>query len=169
MQQGLNKVSVDLANILYMCAARFSPEHKIPIYTEPVIYGDKFPPMNFAVEVKAGDAINYIVEMAVAGYDKRDIYVNVNKFERTVSVECLPRPPAETPPTSGETSEATERPSDVKYLSKGIAARAFHKYIMAPDKADLDQTKISCKDGVLRIIMPVLKEDPNSFVLKLEE
>jgi HSP20 family molecular chaperone IbpA len=164
-----NKAPMGLAHILYMCAARFSPEHKIPLYTEPVVYGDKFPPMNFAVEVKEGNPVNYIVEMAVAGYEKKNIHVNVNKFERTIAVECLPPTPEQMIMKAEDSGPPTARPNDVEYISKGIAARAFNKYILAPDKADLDGTKISYKDGVLKITIPALKEDPNSFVLKLEE
>ena len=151
------------AEILYLAAARYAGRSDIPVYTDPIIYGDKHPPMNFGIEYKDDKPVNYIVELAVAGIPKEEISVCIDKNDRSIGIECGPAEKAVT------REEAEEKPPNrTQYLSRGIATRAFRKWLIAPERSDLDKVSLGYADGVLKITIPVMETDPNQILLKLQ-
>lgn len=152
-----------VAEILYLAAARYAQRSDIPTYTDPIIYGDKYPPMNFAIEYKDDKPVNYLVELAVAGIPKDEISVNINKRERSIGIECGP---AERGMTKEEADE--KPPNRTQYLSRSIATRAFRKWLIAPEQSDLDKVSLSYADGILKITIPIMETDPDHIFLKLQ-
>lgn len=85
-----------------------------------------FPPHNI---VKVDDN-HYVVEMAVAGFSKDEITIELNDGVLTVK---------------GEKAEK----SDVEYLYRGIATRSFTKSVRLADTVEVRGAEF--KDGILRI------------------
>lgn len=151
-----------VAEILYLAAARYAGRSDIPTYTDPIIYGDKYPPMNFGIEYKDNKPVSYLVELAVAGIPKEEISVTIDKAERSIGIECGPAERA----ISKEGAEE-KPPNRTQYLSRAIATRAFRKWLIAPERSDLDKVSLGYADGVLRIMIPIMENDPNQIFLKL--
>jgi len=92
--------------------------------TRPV---NNFPPHNI---VKL-DENKYVVELAVAGFGKDDIDIQVQ--ENTLTIK-------------GEKKEGTP---DLEYLHRGIGTRSFTKSITIADTIEVKGAEY--KDGILRI------------------
>lgn len=152
-----------VAEILYLAAARYAQRSDIPTYTDPIIYGDKYPPMNFAIEYKDDKPVNYLVELAVAGIPKDEISVSINKRERSIGIECGPAEKAG-PPSDAE----EEPPNRTQYLSRSIATRAFRKWLIAPEQSDLEKVSLGYSDGILKITIPIMETNPDQIFLKLQ-
>ena len=86
-----------------------------------------FPPHNI---IKADDN-KYVVELAVAGFAKDEIDIQVQEGNLTIK---------------GEKIEATP---DVQYLHRGIGGRSFTKVITIADTIEVKGAEI--KDGILRV------------------
>ena len=86
-----------------------------------------FPPHNI---IKA-DENKYVVELAVAGFAKDEIDIQVQEGNLTIK---------------GEKIEGTP---DVQYLHRGIGGRSFTKVITIADTIEVKGAEI--KDGILRV------------------
>lgn len=86
-----------------------------------------FPPHNI---IKA-DENKYVVELAVAGFAKEEIDIQVQEGNLTIK---------------GEKIEGTP---DVQYLHRGIGTRSFTKVITIADTIEVKGAEF--KDGILRI------------------
>ena len=86
-----------------------------------------FPPHNI---IKADDN-KYVVELAVAGFAKEEIDIQVQEGNLTIK---------------GEKIEGTP---DVQYLHRGIGGRSFTKVITIADTIEVKGAEI--KDGILRV------------------
>ena len=93
--------------------------------TKPVT--TNFPPHNI---IKA-DENKYVVELAVAGFSKDEIDIEVQ--ENTLTIK-------------GDKKEGT---SDIQYLHRGIGTRSFTKTITIADTIEVKGAEF--KDGILRI------------------
>ena len=91
--------------------------------TKPVT---NFPPHNI---IKAGDN-KYVVELAVAGFSKNEI--DIQMIDSTLTIK-------------GEKSDKDE----YEYLHRGIGTRAFTKTITIADTIEVKGAEF--KDGILRI------------------
>jgi molecular chaperone IbpA len=92
--------------------------------TKPV---SNFPPHNI---IKA-DENKYVVELAVAGFAKDEIDIQVQEGNLTIR---------------GEKKEGTP---DIQYLHRGIGNRSFTKVITIADTIEVKGAEF--KDGILRI------------------
>ena len=92
--------------------------------TKPVT---NFPPHNI---IKA-DENKYVVELAVAGFSKDEIDIQVQ--DNTLTIK-------------GEKNEGTP---DIQYLHRGIGTRSFTKSITIADTIEVKGAEF--KDGILRI------------------
>ena len=86
-----------------------------------------FPPHNI---IKADDN-KYVVELAVAGFAKDEIDIQVQEGNLTIK---------------GEKKESTP---DIQYLHRGIGNRSFTKVITIADTIEVKGAEI--KDGILRV------------------
>jgi molecular chaperone IbpA len=86
-----------------------------------------FPPHNI---IKADDN-KYVVELAVAGFTKEEIDIQVQEGNLTIK---------------GEKKEGTP---DNQYLHRGIGTRSFTKVITIADTIEVKGAEI--KDGILRV------------------
>lgn len=106
---------------------------------------DSYPPYNI---IKLDDDM-YQVEMALAGFNKKDITV-----EKEGSVLTI----------SGGVEELTE---DRSYLHRGIAARSFTRVVRLADDIDVGDAKM--ENGMLRIdLTRVVPEAKKARTIKIK-
>ena len=86
-----------------------------------------YPPYN----VVKLDNDNYVIEIAVAGFDETDITIELLKGQLTVS------------------GTATRGPADINYVHKGISGRDFTRVFTLADTIDVEGAQIH--KGVLQI------------------
>ncbi len=83
--------------------------------------------------IKTGQE-TYLVELAVAGFDDKDISIELEK--NTLHIR-------------GEKAE--EQDSDFEYLHRGIATRSFHKTIQLADTIEIGDAVL--ENGILRLFL----------------
>jgi len=88
---------------------------------------DKFPPHNI---IKVND-IHYMVELAIAGFDEKEIEITVKEGLMTVK------------------GEKQQTDNEVNYLHKGIGTRSFSKTIRLADTIEVQGAAF--KNGILSI------------------
>ena len=105
---------------------------------------DKFPPHNI---IKVNDT-HYMVELAIAGFDEKEIDITVKDGLMTVK---------------GEKEQAD---NEVNYLHKGIGTRSFSKTIRLADTIEVQGAAF--KNGILSIgLENIIPESKNLKRLKL--
>lgn len=106
---------------------------------------DSYPPYNI---VKLDDDV-YQVEMAIAGFNKKDITVEVVGNTLTIS---------------GGTEEPAE---DRNYLHRGIATRAFTRVVRLADDIEVGDAKM--ENGMLRVdLNRVVPESKKARTIKVK-
>ncbi|KKN46802.1 hypothetical protein LCGC14_0669310 [marine sediment metagenome] len=106
---------------------------------------DSYPPYNI---VKLDDDV-YQVEMAIAGFNKKDITVEVAGNTLTIS---------------GGAEELTE---DRNYLHRGIATRAFTRVVRLADDIEVGDAKM--ENGMLRVdLNRVVPESKKARTIKIK-
>jgi len=106
---------------------------------------DSYPPYNI---VKLDDDV-YQVEMALAGFNKKDITVEKEGNILTIS---------------GGVEELTE---DRRYLHRGIASRSFTRVVRLADDIDVGDAKM--ENGMLRIdLTRVVPEAKKARIIKIK-
>lgn len=106
---------------------------------------DAYPPYNI---LKLDDDV-YQVEMALAGFNKKDITVEKEKSILTIS---------------GSVEELTE---DRNYLHRGIAARSFTRVVRLADDIDVGDAKM--ENGMLRIdLTRIVPESKKARIIKIK-
>lgn len=106
---------------------------------------DSYPPYNV---VKLGDD-EYQVEMAVAGFDKKDI--TVEKVGNTLTI-------------SGGAEELTENRD---YLHRGIATRSFTRTIRLADDIEVGDAKLT--NGMLCVeLTRIVPEEKRARTIKIK-
>ena len=106
---------------------------------------DSYPPYNI---VKLDDDV-YQVEMAIAGFNKKDITVEVAGNTLTIS---------------GGAEELTE---DRNYLHRGIATRAFTRVVRLADDIEVGDAKM--ENGMLRVdLNRVVPESKKARTIKVK-
>jgi len=106
---------------------------------------EKYPPHNI---IKL-DEYNYVVELAVAGFSKKEIDITITKDSLIIKgAKVL-------------STEESEFESNIEYLHKGISSKSFTKTITMADTVELKLAKY--EDGILRIffenVIPEYKKD----------
>ena len=91
-----------------------------------------FPPYNI---VKGKDYLNWTIEMALAGYNKKDIEVELKEGILTIKSK----------------KEEKEDTKDGEILHKGIAKRYFSKAFTIADDVQVKGAEL--KDGLLKVSM----------------
>lgn len=106
-----------------------------------------YPPYNIK---KIGDN-KYEIEMAVAGFSKKDLQVKVRNNQLIIE-------------GNKETKEETK---DVDYVYKGIASRHFRQAFAMADHLKVNKSEF--KDGILRITLEgEIPEERDSKVIEIE-
>ncbi len=94
--------------------------------------GSNFPPYN----IKKLDNFNWTIEMALAGFNKKNI--NVNLEDGVLSIE-----------SKKDEKKETKVDSEGEILHKGIAKRYFKKSFTIADDVEVKGAEL--KDGLLRV------------------
>ena len=89
------------------------------------------------------EADHYILEIAAAGFLKREIEVQVDNRALSISIAH----------SNDTASEVTK-----KFITKRIAQRSFRLSKLIPPEYNLDEIMCTFKDGLLRIVIPPKKE-----------
>jgi molecular chaperone IbpA len=103
------------------------------LLNKPTQTTEKYPPHNI---IKL-DEYNYVVELAVAGFSKKEIDITVSDGSLVIKGE------------KKQTDEELTFLLNVDYLHKGISARAFTKTISIIDTVEVKSAEYV--DGILRI------------------
>lgn len=83
-----------------------------------------------------------ILEVALAGFSKDEIEVKIDDNTLTISVE----------------KETKDSADTRKYHSRGIAKRNASISYPVSSSADIENTKVTFKDGILKVVVPTKKE-----------
>lgn len=94
-------------------------------------FGDSFPPYNV---VKQGDN-EFVIEMAVAGYDKSELDITMHEGVLTVKGEKAEKSEEETP----------------TYLYRGIASRNFTRRFNLADFVEVNTATV--ENGILKVFL----------------
>jgi HSP20 family molecular chaperone IbpA len=123
------------------------------LWTNPITYKietPSYPVSNYSV-TKSGTSI---VEIAVSGFNADEI--TVKREDLKIIVEGKKK----------EDEEINER----KYMYKHIGERDFSLSYVGSEKWDFDNLKVSLKNGILRIDIPILEEcKPVNKTYKISE
>lgn len=107
---------------------------------------NSYPPYNI-IRV---DEENYFIELAVAGFDKEDFDIEINKH--TLSVKAT-------------VSEEAEK--DVQYVYKGIAARSFERKFTLASTVSIESVKLN--QGILTIrLKNIIPEEQKTKKIKIK-
>jgi molecular chaperone IbpA len=91
---------------------------------------DNYPPYN----VVKYDDDNYVIELAVAGFGKKDISIEIDQNQLKVASK----------------SKDVE-PEELEYLHRGISARHFERSFTLADHVFVKDAKMT--DGILKIVL----------------
>ena len=94
--------------------------------------GDNYPPYN---SVKHDDD-NYSIELAIAGFKKEDISIEVDQQQLLIKSKL---------------KDADEDIVELEYLHKGISARHFERSFTLADHVLVKDAKMT--DGILKVIL----------------
>ena len=94
--------------------------------------GDSYPPYNI---VKHDDD-NYSIELAIAGFKKEDISIEVDQQQLLIKSKL---------------KDADEDIVELEYLHKGISARHFERSFTLADHVLVKDAKMT--DGILKVIL----------------
>ena len=94
--------------------------------------GDNYPPYNI---VKHDDD-NYSIELAIAGFKKEDISIEVDQQQLIIKSKL---------------KDADEDIVELEYLHKGISARHFERSFTLADHVFVKDAKMT--DGILKVIL----------------
>jgi|TARA_R110001583_G_scaffold72741_2_gene203280 molecular chaperone IbpA len=94
--------------------------------------GDNYPPYNI---VKHDDD-NYSIELAIAGFKKEDISIEVDQQQLIIKSKL---------------KDADEDIVELEYLHKGISARHFERSFTLADHVIVKDAKMT--DGILKVIL----------------
>ena len=94
--------------------------------------GDNYPPYNI---VKHDDD-NYSIELAIAGFKKEDISIEVDQQQLLIKSKL---------------KDADEDIVELEYLHKGISARHFERSFTLADHVLVKDAKMT--DGILKVIL----------------
>ena len=94
--------------------------------------GDNYPPYNI---VKHDDD-NYSIELAIAGFKKEDISIEVDQQQLIIKSKL---------------KDADEDIVELEYLHKGISARHFERSFTLADHVLVKDAKMT--DGILKVIL----------------
>ena len=95
---------------------------------------------------------NFILELALAGYDKDKI--EVTSVKNKLSISYKPNP----------VSESKEEKAYPVVLENHIAERAFEKIWVTNDQYDLNVKSVTMKDGILKVEIEI--EIPETWKTK---
>lgn len=101
---------------------------------------------------------NFVLELALAGYDKDKIEVTSVKNKLSISYKA---------DTVNETKEEKEEKEEKEYpvvLENHIAERAFEKIWVTNEQYDLNVKSVTMKDGILKVEIEV--EVPETWKTK---
>ena len=106
-----------------------------------------FPPYNITTD-SAKDPSYYVLELAVAGFNRDEITIKVVTEE---GIDYLV--------VEGNKREEEEKKSET-YVVRMLAARNFRRVFTLSDNARIEDGSIELQNGVLRIKVTVVKPEP---------
>ncbi|MDC7993976.1 Hsp20/alpha crystallin family protein [Altibacter sp. HG106] len=91
---------------------------------------------------------NFVIELAVPGMKKDDFTIEIE--EGTLKIA-----------SNSESQEVTEeKENDVRYTRKEFSYHQFSRSFHLPDTVNTDEIKAAYEDGILRVMLPKIKEQP---------
>ena len=112
-------------------------------------------PINLYTNFVDNHAAETVLEVALAGFTKDEIKVKIEDNMLSVVVEK-------------EVKESSEN-DNFRFHTRGIAKRnASISYTLTPT-ADVDNVKVSFNDGILKVVVPVKKEELDKHTPKYLE
>ncbi len=93
------------------------------------------------VNIKQG-ADEYVIELALPGYAKEDLNIQLDQEVLTVSSEV----------------KKGEETGDQHFTRKEFSLRSFKKVFHLPEDTDAEKVVANCKDGILSIRVPKKEE-----------
>lgn len=119
-----------------------------------------FPKVNFGV-IKKGDVYTkFVMDVALAGYDPDDITVEIDKKDRTITIESSPK--------VAVLSENENEEEVYIEIDHEIKQSYFKRSFTAPDRADLENITHKYQDGILTLEIPIMDSAPHVTKLKLK-
>lgn len=95
----------------------------------------------------------YEVEVAIAGFDKDDIKLELKDNDLFIQ----------------GSKQEDQHDENKKFLRREISSRAFKRIIRLPSKIDTDSIKAEYKNGIIKIVIDKDKvEEPNKIEIKVE-
>lgn len=120
-----------------------------------------FPKVNFGVIKKNGVYTKFVMDVALAGYDPDDVTVEIDKKDRTITLES-------SPPENVEFVKEGEEKEEYIEIEHEIKQSYFKRTFTAPDRADLDSITHKYEDGILTLEIPIVDSAPHITKLKLK-
>lgn len=122
-------------------------------------FNEAFPPINVSYSCVADDQACYI-EMALAGYSKDEISVEVSDNKVTVSAKI-----AEPEEEEAKDTLRTNR----KYLKQRVKKQSFTRTYLVPTAYNLEATEVTYENGLLTVVIPAKKqEEPKTKKLEIK-
>lgn len=156
------------SDFLYANAARLLGYFNQNISPERRVRGlhslttSNFPKVNFGVVKKGNTYTKFVMDVALAGYDPEDIEVEIDKKDRTITIESNPKESIEPEKEVGEEQEVYIG------LDHEIKQSYFRRSFTAPDRADLDNITHKYEGGILTLEIPIVDSAPHVTKLKLK-
>lgn len=120
-----------------------------------------FPKVNFGVVKRGNTYIKFVLDVALAGYNPDDISVEIDKKDRTITIESCPTESEECV-VEGEEKEVYIE------IDHEIKQSYFKRSFTAPDRADLENITHKYQDGILTLEIPIMDSAPHVTKLKLK-
>lgn len=120
-----------------------------------------FPKVNFGVIKKGNTYTKFVMDVALAGYNPDDITVEIDKKDRTITIEGMPMVSVEADAGGEEKEEYIEIDHEIKQSN-------FRRTFTAPDRADLDNITHKYEEGILTLEIPIVDSAPHITKLKLK-
>lgn len=120
-----------------------------------------FPKVNFGVIKRGNTFVKFVMDVALAGYNPDDISVEIDKKDRTITIEGSPTETEECV-VEGEEKEVYIE------IDHEIKQSYFKRSFTAPDRADLENITHKYQDGILTLEIPIMDSAPHVTKLKLK-
>ena len=105
------------------------------LQAQSIVNNQNYPPYNIVKE----DDENFVIELAIAGFDKKDVLIELEKSVLTI--------------------EGTSSDDDKDFVHKGLASRSFKRQFTLADDVEVKGAKF--ENGVLKVSLQrvIPKED----------
>jgi len=136
----LRRFRSDLDALLADFARDFLDDRSVSI----TLFEDLQPKGSFPKINVSEDENEYNVEIAVAGFGKEDVKLELKEGVLLISAE----------------KKEEEDESDKKHLRREISYRSFQRAVKFPERIDMERVEAEYKDGLIQVNIAKDKKDP---------